>query len=255
GADPLRRARILHNLGVLTDLRREGGAARYLEEAVELYRQTDDVARLTRSMNSLGIVARNAGDLGRARELLTECLARRRELGEPGLISVTMCDLGVVAVDEGDLDGADALFRESLRIDRELGYEAGVAINVGNLGWVELGRGRLAEARPLVREALEGFAEVGDREGLAEALEQAAVLVARDGQPAAGARMAGSAAALRDAIGVPHASAWDRERFERGLETARRALGENFAARYAEGRSLDTGAAVAAALAEVSAAP
>ncbi len=251
GSDPLLRARILHNLGVLTDLQRGPEAARYLEEAVALYRETDDLRRLTRSMNSLGIVTRNSGDLPRARELLEECLAMRRELGDRGLISVTTCDLGVVAVDEGDLDAAEAYFRESLEIDRETGDEPGVAVNVGNLGWVALARGRVEEARPLVREALRGFDEVGDREGLAEALEQSAVLVGRDGRPEVAARIAGSAAGLRETIGVPPASAYDRERLEQGLEPVRSALRDRFDAEFAEGLALDTDAAVAQALDEV----
>ncbi len=251
GSDPQRRARILHHLGVLSDLKRAPDAARYLEEAIELYRGTDDVARLTRAMNSLGIVARNGGDLRRSRQLLEECLAMRRQLGEPGLISVTTCDLGVVAVDEGDLDAAEAYFRESLEIDRETGDEPGVAVNIGNLGWVELARGRVEAARPLVREALQRFDEVGDREGLAEALEQSAVLVGRDGRPEAAARIAGSAAGLREAIGVPPASDYDRERLEQGLEPVRSALGDAFAAAFAEGRALDDAAAVAQALGEV----
>jgi predicted ATPase len=252
GTDPLRRARILHNLGVLTDLQRGPEAARYLEEAVELYRETDDVRRLTRSMNSLGIVTRNNGDLPGARKLLQECLAIRRELGDPGLISVTTCDLGVVAVDEGDLDAAAAYFRESLEIDRSTGDKPGEAVNVGNLGWVELARGRLEDARPLVERALRLFDEVGDREGLAEALEQSAVLVGGDGRPEAAARIAGSAAALREAVGVPHASEWDRQRLEQGLEPVRAALGDAFQPRYEEGWSVDADAAVSEALAAVS---
>jgi predicted ATPase/class 3 adenylate cyclase len=251
GSDPLRRARILHNLGVLTDLQGAPGAAALLEESIALYRETDDIGRLTRSMNSLGIVARNAGDLPLARRQLEECLAIRRELGDRKLISVTTCDLGVIAVDEGDLDAAEAYFRESLAIDRETGDQPGVAVNVGNLGWVELARGRVEEARPLVREALELFDEVGDREGLAEALEQAAVLAGRDGKPEAAARLAGSAAGLRTAVGVPHASDFDRERLERGLDPVRAALGGDFGPRYEEGRALDTDAAVTHALGEV----
>jgi predicted ATPase len=253
GRDPAARARAAHSLGVLNDLRRDGSAARrWLEEAVALYRETNDVSRLTRAMNSLGIVSRNSGDLARARELLAECLAMRRELGDRTLISVTTCDLGIVAFDEGDLDAAGALFEESLAIDRELGDKAGVAINTGNLGWLALERGQVDRAAELIQQALRGFIEVGDREGLAEALEQAAALEGRRGRRGDGARLAGAAAALREAVGVPWASVYDRRRIERELDAMRAELGEGaFRAAYEDGRGADVEQAAEEALARL----
>jgi predicted ATPase/class 3 adenylate cyclase len=251
GGDALARARVLHWLGVLNDLRRDEDAARrLLEEAVALYAQTEERSRHTRALNSLGIVTRNGGDLRRARELLTECLAMRRELGEPGMISVTTCDLGIVAFDEGDLDAAESLFEESLAIDSSLGDSAGIAINTGNLGWLALTRGQVDRAAELIGQALRGFLEVGDREGLAEALEQAAALGGRRGQASQGARLAGAAAALREAVGVPWASVYDRRRIERELDAMRAELGdEAFHAAYEDGRGVDAEVAAEEALA------
>ncbi len=254
-ADAHERARVLHSLGVLTDLRRDTERARrLLEEAVELYAQTDDRSRHTRALNSLGIVTRNSGDLPRARQLLSECLALRRELGQPSLVSVTTGALGIVAFDEGDLDEAEARFRESLSIDTELGDQAGITINSGNLAWVALARGWLDEASELVAQALGGFLAVGDREGLAEALEQAAVLLGRRSRHADGARLAGTAAALREAVGVPWASAFDRDRLEGELVAMRAALGEDFETAYAEGRGVEAERAAAQALTQIGAA-
>ena len=251
GRDPIALARVVHNLGVLSDLRRDEAAARYwLEAEVKLMRDGDDVPRLARALNSLAIATRNRGDLPRARELLSESLSMREELGDPGPISVTTCCLGIVAFDEGNLDEAEACFAKSMAIDRERGDAAGIAVNAGNLAWLALARDELERAVPLIEQALGGFLEVGDREGLAEALEQAAALAARRGRASDGARLAGAASALRDAVGVPLASAYDRERIERELSAMRAALGEvGFVVAYEEGRATDADAAAQEALA------
>ncbi|HEU5206843.1 MAG TPA: tetratricopeptide repeat protein, partial [Gaiellaceae bacterium] len=253
GCDSAALARVLHNLGVLSDLRRDDVAARrWLEAEVKLVRDANDTPRLARALNSLAIVARNSGDLLRARELLTECLIMREELGDPGPISVTTCALGIVAFDEGNLDEAEACFAKSMAIDRERGDLAGIAVNAGNLAALALARAEPERAAPLIQEALGGFLELGDREGLAEALEQTAALAVRSGHAGEGARFAGAASALRDAVGVPWASAHDRERIERELASMRSALGDkDFLVAYEEGRATDPDEAARKALAAV----
>ncbi|MFN2471116.1 MAG: tetratricopeptide repeat protein [Gaiellaceae bacterium] len=251
--DPSARARVMHHLGVLSDLRRDlSEAARLLEGAIELYREAGEARRETRALNSLGIVARNRGDLARARELLTRCLAMRRELGDRRLVSVTLCDLGVVAFDEGDLSDTRRLFEESLAIDRELGDRAGVAVNLGNLSWLALAEGDLDAAPLLMREALAGFEELSDREGVAESLEQIACLAGRRGRPQRAARLAGAAAALRDQIGVPLATAADVDRLERDLARVREELGaDRYAAAFAAGNEAGPDTTLDEARAEV----
>jgi predicted ATPase len=256
GHDPVALARVVHHLGVLSDLRRDEAAARYwLETEVDLRREMNDRPQLARALNSLAVVNRNNGDLRRARELLSESLAMREELGDPGPISATTCNLGIVAFDEGDLDEAEAYFARSMAIDRERQDAAGLAVNAGNLAWLALTRDHADQAAPLIEQALAGFLEVGDREGLAEGLEQAAALSLRRGRPAEGARLAGTASALRDALGVPWASIHDRERVERELSAMRSTLGEDgFVAAYEDGRVRDADAAANEALAELRAA-
>jgi predicted ATPase/class 3 adenylate cyclase len=253
GSDPVALARVVHNLGVLNDLRRDEAAARrWLEAEVKLMRDANDTRGLARALNSLAIVTRNSGDLRRARELLSECLIVREELGDPGPISVTTCVLGIVAFDEGNLDEAEACFTKSMAIDRERGDAAGIAVNAGNLAWLALARGEPERAAPLIGQALGGFLEVGDREGLAEALEEAAALATRRSRAADGARLAGAASALRDAVGVPLASVYDRERIERELSAMRAALGEDaFVVAYEEGRATGADAAAQEALASL----
>ena len=170
---------------------------------------------------------------------MTESLELRRKLGDRSAVSTTTCDLGLVVFDEGDVDEARALFEQSLALDRELGDRGGEAINLNNLGAVALARGDLVAAAYLLGEGLRAFAEVGDREGVAEALELAASVASRREQGADAARLAGAAAVLRRAIGIPIASDADQSRLDRELEAARGSLGAaEFGSAWAAGEAL-----------------
>ena len=80
-------------------------------------------------------------------------------------------------------------------------------------------------------------------------MEGFAELTGAQGCPERALRLAGAAAALREVIGAPAPPVW-RDRRERTLELAHRALGERAAAAaWAAGRGLSPEAAVAEALA------
>jgi predicted ATPase len=241
GIDPAARARALHQLGVLTDLRGDpAGAAVLFEESLAYRREVGDEPLIAAGLNSLSIVMRNLGQRERARELLEECLVVRRRVGEPQGISTTTCVLGVLAVDEGRLEEARALFEESLELDRTHGDRAGVAINLANLATVAIESGAPEEARTLLAGALEEFRGLGDPDGIAECLEGVTGVAAAE--PAA--RLAGAAAALRDEIGSKLAPP-DEARLERRLDALRTQLGaEGFDACFAAGRQLALDAAV-----------
>jgi predicted ATPase/class 3 adenylate cyclase len=248
---PTARARALHVLGILADqLGDQERAMAVIEESLAVYRERDDRVALARGLNSLGIVARNRGDLPRARAYLTETVELRRALGDVAAVSRATGNLGLLVFDEGDLEQARALLEESLGLERELGDLAGVAVNLVNLAAVALADEDPDRAGTLLVEAFEAFQEVGDREGLAECLELTAALAAGSERHEAAGRIAGAAAALRDAIGVPVASPADRARLERYLRRAREALGdEEFERAFAAGAELSQGSAVAEALA------
>jgi tetratricopeptide (TPR) repeat protein len=107
--------------GVLADERRQPEQAMaHLERSLEIRREIGDEAKIARTINSLGIVSRTAGDLVRARELLTECLELKQAADDPRVGS-TITNLAIVAVDEGNLEEALELFEEAVEADRRAG--------------------------------------------------------------------------------------------------------------------------------------
>ncbi len=165
------RADALFWAGVLADERRRPAEAMTLLEAsLALRRDLGDTDRIARTINSLGVVARNVGELERGRALLLEALELKRSAADPRLGS-TLTNLGILAVDEDRLDDARALFEQALAADARSGTaEPHPAVLLG-LGHVQvlLGEVDAGEARLLY--ALRAFAVLDDALAMAECLE------------------------------------------------------------------------------------
>ena len=79
------------------------------------------------SINHLGDVARDRGDLAEARRLYQEGANTFRRLGERWGMARSATDLGYLACDQDDSATAHSLFEEALAIFLELGHKRGIA--------------------------------------------------------------------------------------------------------------------------------
>jgi predicted ATPase len=248
------RAKALNGAGNLAWSQSDYAAARSLhEEGLTIRRELGDKRDIALSLNSLGIVARRQGDYAAARSLLEKSLAIERELGNKRGIAMSLNNLGLVAASQDDYAAARSFYEESLTIRRELGDKQGIANSLGNLGEVARDQGDYTAARSLHEESLAICRELGDKLGIAYLLEGFVALAAAQGQPGRALRLAGAAAALREAIGAPLPPTYQAE-FERHLETARQALGEEASATaLAAGWAMTMEQAIEYALLEVAA--
>ena len=197
------RANALHLSGVLHEERRESAlATERFEASLELLRSIDDRLLIARELNSLGVAARNAGEIDRSADLLEEALAMRRSLGDGPGIATTLTNLGVVAIDRGRYDEARIHLVEALELDRASGASGVVAYSSSLLGTVYLRTGRRGEGITLLRSALATFAGLGDADGVAECLERLSEAALGD-DPARAARLSHAAATIRQREDVP----------------------------------------------------
>jgi non-specific serine/threonine protein kinase len=159
----------------------------------------------------LGYVACRQGDYGRAARLLEQSLPLWQELGDKTSLANALTNLGTVSREQGDYGQAAALYKESLA-----------------LRWTG--------------EQKRGVAED------AECLEGLAAVACAQAQPQRAARLLGTAAALREALGAPLPPA-DRASYERTVATARAHLNAAaFARVWEEGRAMVLDQAIAEAL-------
>jgi hypothetical protein len=92
---------------------------------------------------------------------------------------------------------------ESLVLQRQLRERFGLAYNLDALGQLATAEGHYAEARAALRESLRLRQEMVDRSGVAESLESIAAQAAAEMQPERAVQLAGAAAGVRQATGVP----------------------------------------------------
>jgi predicted ATPase/DNA-binding CsgD family transcriptional regulator len=238
----------LHVRGVIAVRRGDLAQAQVLfEEGLSVSRGDGSQALEFYFLLLLGLVALEQGDQARAGALGAESLALARQIGHVRGQASSLYILGRVAASRGDDAAGRALLEESLALHREHADRDGIEVSLRGLAHLLLDQGAVAEAGHLLAESLALAQEGGDRLELARSLEGLAG-VAMAIRPDHAVRLAGAAAALREALGT-RAYPWERARLDRWLGAARRSLGpQAYAVAWTEGRDLPLDQVLAGAL-------
>jgi predicted ATPase/DNA-binding SARP family transcriptional activator len=245
--DPLVRARAHNGAGILSaELGDPEGARTHLQAAAEAAQEAGSEEWEATALSNLGnldILAGEHESAGLRLRRIEEIWTRR---GDRQRLAVVRTNLGIVALATGALDESRRLLRDAIELAEEAGDRLQRAAALRDLGRTEQQAGDAAAALEAFREALGSMDELGQRHGLAECLEGIAAVVA-DEEPERAAVLAGSAEALRVALGS-HRHADQQAWFERRTAVARDALGaQAFADALARGRDLPVEEAVSLA--------
>jgi predicted ATPase/DNA-binding CsgD family transcriptional regulator len=169
-AASLARARAVQSLGNLAlDVAEYGRAAAHYEESLPLYREIGHPAGVASALTGLGLVAGYRGDYERAREWHEASLAQLRDLGDRRGEAVALHNLGDLANASGDAAAASSRHREALAIQQAIGDIGGVAYSTLSLAEAACDGGDPATAGPLFERSLALFGEIGDDVGAAYA--------------------------------------------------------------------------------------
>ena len=122
------------------------------------------------------------------------------------------------ALEQGAIAEARPLYELALAQFRELGDSWGIGGTLLGLGQLESQTGETAAAADHCRRALEVFAHVKDRRNAARVLEALAAVAAAEGDAVRAVTLAGGAAAVRQAVGVPLLPR-EQARLDRALES------------------------------------
>jgi len=151
----------------------------------------------------------------------------------------------MVNFQQGNYSAARSFLEQALATSREVGEPLWIASNLPELAEVELYEGHTARAAALFAESLTHYRELGDRQGMARDLEELAVVAATEEQSERALRLAGSAAALREALRAPSRPPI-RAMLDRHLARARAMLGEaSSASAWATGYAMPLEQAIA----------
>ncbi len=179
-------------------------ARRLFEESCDLSLAVADHLIHARTLSNLASVIKEQGDFDAALERHEQSVAVFRQAGDLTGMAWSLRHRAEIARERGDFARAEALYRESFDAFQDLGdaWSAGsLLIDLGNLS---LDAGDTSGAVERFREAVGAFQHLGGhRRGLARALEGFALAAAADRNARRAIRLAGAAAALRNAVGTP----------------------------------------------------
>jgi predicted ATPase/DNA-binding SARP family transcriptional activator len=232
----------LNNLGLVARSRGDyPRAAAYYHASLASARARADSWAIAVALSNIGAVTAWQGLHAEAVPFLSESLALRRGMGDTRGIAMVLNSLADSLLYEGGAARAGELYAESLELQRQLDDRAGAGDALYGLGQVALARGAWAAALGHLRECLATREELGDRRGVAECLESGALLAFRLGDRDGAARLLGTAATLREAVGAP-IPPLDQAAHEQLVAQVRAALGEQgFAVAWVVGQSLGRG--------------
>lgn len=170
--------------------------------AADKFRNLRDESGLAFVLFDLGVAARATGHLVRSKVLLERSLAMERRLGAEGVVAYVLQELGVLAMLSGQGRRAEQLLREAVGQQQAAGDRWGVSVNLANLAELLLSRGDTAQAIPLLAQSLRIMDELADPFVLAQLFDYIGLVAIDEGAVAAGLRLLGAGAALRDGLHV-----------------------------------------------------
>jgi tetratricopeptide (TPR) repeat protein len=244
---PAIRAKALDGASYLASSSGEYGLAIALsQKSLATERDANDREGVAWALTYLAAAHYRRGDVATARAIGEQGLAIFRGLDRPEGILFAVGYVGLATQDQGDDAAAEPLLTEAVALGRRLGDRDNLSRALLGLGFLALyNRGDAATARQRFTESLDVSAELGHPYPLIYSLEGLASVAAAEVRPARALRLAGAAAALREAR---HAAPAPQllSKHQHAVETARQASPKaRQRALWSEGRAMSLAAIVA----------
>lgn len=157
-------------------------ARRDFEDAATLFRKTDDVLQVARSMRNLAYLERMNGQLEKAMSHLEQALAIFVDLGDQISAAHTLDNLAAIRSECGDIDNAKLMLAEALVRGKSGGSRRVISQVLHRMGRVHLQAGEFAMASGAFEESLTIVEQIGDTIGESFALHGLGIAQLRRGK-------------------------------------------------------------------------
>jgi len=198
------------------------------ELGVELARKLNDPRSLSGSLSNLADLVKLQGDYDLARLLQLEASRLFEQMGDRIGVAWSLSHQADLAKEQGDSERARSLYEQALARFRALENQSGIASCYHDLAGIAAEAGDYAVARNLYGKSLESYLDLGNRADLPRVLESCAACATAAGEPERALTLAGSAAALRQALAKPLTDS-AKNKLESSLDEARRRLNSSAA--------------------------
>lgn len=147
GGPARRRARALSGAGTMAFYLGEfQKALRYHQQALEFYRQAEEVPGEVFTLNNIAMCFGELGEEERCQEMLETCLVQARQAGLKKIVCFAANNLGMRFSRQGTYDRAEILLDEAVQAGREINDSLMTAYLLHNLADTKRFQGQLEEA-------------------------------------------------------------------------------------------------------------
>jgi tetratricopeptide (TPR) repeat protein len=135
-----------------------------------LREQLGDKHDMAMSLNAIGLIYRQKGELDQALPYFQQSLTLSKQLGNKHNMAITLGNIGLLYMVKGDLTQALEYCRESLTYFEETGVESSIAAVLNNIGVLYMWKGELDLALESYEQSLAIVEELGNQDRVAGTL-------------------------------------------------------------------------------------
>jgi len=169
----LLKAVSLHNLGIISEERREFEKAEdWYKKSLKISEQLGDEHDATSTYHNLGIIAQERREFEKAEDWYKKSLKISEQLGNEQDAASTYHNLGIIAQERREFEKAEDWYKKSLKISEQLGNEHGAAITYHQLGMIAGERREFEKAEDWYKKSLKISEQLGNEHGAARAYWQ-----------------------------------------------------------------------------------
>ena len=230
---------VLHGLAVIVLQQGEAVAAQQLlTQCLQYWRSQGNDRETAKELNSLAIAYRHTGDADKARNLLVEGTSLAERSGDRNRLASILSNRAILEIDVGEPILAIDLLDRALAVDRELGDAWAEACDHVNLAGARLRAGQVDAADQELRSVAGPVLVVNDIDLTIGLIELLAMVRAESGDVETGARLSGTADAMRQQANLPRPPP-EAALLDRTLGKSRETISEKIWAGYVgEGRAM-----------------
>ncbi len=133
----------------------------HIQNAMNTIADTDDYWMRANCLRLLGVISLNEGDLATAEKLLDDCLTLCRRIGEQRIQTYARASLGVIAMMRGDYGRSQQWFNEAIELSRQLGDRLSRVELLRDQGVLAIQQGQYAQAVDLLARSKQISTEIG----------------------------------------------------------------------------------------------
>lgn len=155
-------------------------AQAYLSECSYLAKQLKNTQVLADTLNLQAGIAWAGGNLAESRNLLSQSLELKREIGDKRGVAISLENLGILAKRQRNYDLAVTLYEESYAIYLRLSDTSRSANALRNIGRAYFLQGDFSQAKQVLQKSLLSFREVNDKRKEGQTLNDLACIACHD---------------------------------------------------------------------------